>query len=95
VSEIIFPRSFVVLVVLMIMGFVWSCFGEIKLKSKESKQYRKLADSTTATDTLQEAYNSSANNAMPYQLGANQNYAFPTADKDVTYCVIDGRLVDS
>jgi Beta-glucan synthesis-associated protein SKN1/KRE6/Sbg1 len=86
-SEMIIPKSMAVVVVLLSIGFLLSMFGTIRAKSKRP-HYQKIGNASAAGP-----------NGFPtivsYQDSAALHYALPPQmKKDVTYCVIDGRLVD-
>ena len=81
------PLSLYVVVGILVLGFLLSMIGAVRKKSKESK-YQKLNGAGTA-----EASQHTLPSGGPesYQ---NSNYVLPPPQKVVTYCVIDGRLVD-
>jgi hypothetical protein len=84
VSEMIIPRSMAIVVILLLGGFLLSMFGTLRAKAKRPK-YQRLGGAAVR-------------NGMPtitsYQDSAAV-YALPAKGKtDVTYCVIDGRMVD-
>lgn len=93
------PKSMIILVAMLAVGFLLSMLGTIQEKSKQPK-YQRIGDAyanpgdpnnggTLMSPMLQEPAISS------YQDSAAVHYALPPQHKqDVTYCVIDGRLVD-
>lgn len=89
VSEMIIPKSLAIVVILLAVGFLISMCGAIRANSKLPK-YQKLSNG-----------NALAPNGLPtiisYQDSAAVHYALAPKQqkKDVTYCVIDGRLVDN
>lgn len=83
VSGIYLPTGLVAAIALIVIGFLASMVGTLRDKGND-KRYQKLGSSA--------ALESHRNNAS-YQ--ASSEYALPTPkQKVVTYCVIDGRLVD-
>lgn len=88
-SSMIIPPGFVVFFVLLASGFAMSMSGSMRRKSAEAK-YQPVSG-------VGSAVSSGPTSTAPgsYQNPANDGYAIPTPQqKDVTYCVIDGRLVD-
>jgi hypothetical protein len=79
------PKSLVAIVVLLIVGFLFSLVRTLRDKSKTTR-YQKL-------DTAGTHYHASSSNAPTYQ--NSSEYALPPKQKVVTYCVVDARLVDS
>jgi hypothetical protein len=88
---IVVPKSLFTVIALLIAGFIVSLtISMIRLKGKESN-YQKVG-AVGMNDTP------SQTGAVPgtsYQNSDSTQYALPTTQKVVTYCVIDGRLVDS
>ena len=88
VSEMVIPRSMAITAVLLVVGFFLSIFGAIRAGSKENK-YQRLGNANIVN-----------RNGIPpitsYQdASAAVQYSLPSSQKsDITYCVIDGRLVD-
>jgi hypothetical protein len=62
----------------------------MRAKSKQSK-YEKVGESAPTEGSYPPA---TAATITSYQDSAAVHYALPQNKKDVTYCVIDGRLVD-
>ena len=99
VSNMMIPRGMIILVAMLAVGFLLSMFGTIREKSRQPK-YVKVGDvrsypspnkngGTHAAVALEESAVAS------YQDSAAINYALlPQQNRDVTYCVIDSRLVD-
>jgi hypothetical protein len=85
VSKIYIPNGLVVVGVLLFLGLLISMVRVLRDKSRAA-QYRKLGGGGT-----NEAYTS---DATSYQNQASVYYALPPTQKVVTYCVIDGRLID-
>lgn len=81
-SKIYLPTGLVAAIVLIVIGFLASMVGTMRDKAND-KGYQKVGASA--------ALESNRNNAS-YQ--ASSEYALPPKQKVVTYCVIDGRLVD-
>ena len=98
-SNMIIPKSMIILVAMLAAGFLLSMLGTIREKSRQPK-YIKVGDvrsnpgpnsngGALSGTALQESVVSS------YQDSAAVHYALPPQrSQDVTYCVIDGRLVD-
>ena len=82
------PRGLVVVLGLLLIGFAVSMRGSIRKKSLET-EYQPLGSAGTASALAQ-----SQMVATSYQNPAGDGYAIPPQQKDLTYCVIDGRLVD-
>lgn len=73
----------IILVVLIFLGFLASMFGALGDKSRQAG-YEKVPNGNSSLDA--------ENAPVSYQNSAE--YALPPNQKAVTYCVIDGRLVD-
>lgn len=74
--------------ILLIIGFLISMFGAIRAKSKKTKYQRvgnASMDTRNGIPTITSYQDASA--AVQYSLPSNLK-------SDITYCVIDGRLVD-
>jgi hypothetical protein len=83
----VIPKGLVTVIGLLILGFL-VCFSRtIRLKTGDSK-YRKL-------DSLSSGKGTSANPSTSYQNTNQEQYGIPASPKALTYCVVDGRLVDS
>lgn len=93
------PKSMLVLVLFLAVGFLLSMLGTVRSKSRVHK-YERIGDTRAySNDTknggtlFSPVVPESAINS--YQDSAAMHYALPPQSKqDVTYCVIDGRLVD-
>jgi hypothetical protein len=87
-SNMVIPRSMAIAAIFLAVGFLLSMFCAIRTNSKKSK-YQQLGTASFAN-----------RNGIPpitsYQdASAAVQYALPSNVKsDITYCVIDGRLVD-
>ena len=81
------PPGLVVIVVLLIGGFLVSLAGFIRRQKKEA-MYQSIPNSDAAVARTGNGFQTS------YQDAASTDYALPTDQKVVTYCVIDGRLID-
>jgi hypothetical protein len=85
----VIPKSMAITALVLSVGFVLSMIGTIRTNSKKLK-YQRLGNAT----------NFNRNNGIPtitsYQdASAAVQYSLPsTLKSDITYCVIDGRLVD-
>ena len=75
-----FPVSLIGLILLIVAGFFVSMYGAVQAKAKTG--YQKLPTTENHADNSGASYQNSA------------EYALPPKQKVVTYCVIDGRLVD-
>jgi hypothetical protein len=81
-STFYIPRSLIALMILISLGMIVSMYGTIRNKVRYGK-YQKLAPAQDGT---------AQKTPTSYQNSAE--YALPPKQKVVTYCVIDGRLVD-
>jgi hypothetical protein len=81
------PPGLVVIVVLLIGGFFVSLAGFIRRQKKEAS-YQSIPSGDSGIARAGNGFQSS------YQNAASTDYALPTDQKVVTYCVIDGRLID-
>lgn len=92
VSNMMIPRSLLMVALLLVVGFLVCLLKTIQIKSKEAR-YQKLPN--TGSDESDVPGTSAKGLTMSYQQTAPQfNYAVPE-EKVNTYCVIDSRLVDS
>lgn len=82
------PRGLVVILVMLVSGFGLSLSGSMRSKSVETK-YQALGGAGGAPSSAPASAGQGS-----YQSSASDGYAIPAQQKDVTYCVIDGRLVD-
>ena len=88
VNEMLIPRSMAISAAFLIVGFFLLMFGALRTKSERAK-YQRIGNASLVT-----------RNGIPpitsYQdASAAVQYSLPSNLKsDVTYCVIDGRLVD-
>lgn len=90
-SSMVIPRSLIVIVVVLAIGFA-SAFGGLISRHRRDARYEKL-DSSNSHDNAgsgQGVYSG----ANSYQNTASADYTLPQ-QKVVTYCVIDGRLIDA
>jgi len=90
VSNIIVPKSLALVVVALILGFMFSIQGTIRIKSKEHL-YEKVANADVGASGLRD----STNVPTSYQNSTVMNYAMPPQGKANTYCVIDSRLMEN
>jgi hypothetical protein len=83
------PRGLLITMVLLVIGFIFSVIGSVRVKSKEGK-YRRIPSSGTNSSAV-------ASSGLPssYQSPGISHYAMSPQQKVNTYCVIDSRLVDS
>jgi hypothetical protein len=90
---IVIPKSLSTVIALLIAGFIVSLtISMIRVKGKESN-YQKVGSVGMNGSPSQSGAASSG--ASSYQNSDGAQYALPPSQKVVTYCVIDGRLVDS
>lgn len=82
-AKMFIPHSLVILVVLVFAGFLASMLGALGDNTRKGR-YQKVPNGTQEHST--------GNAPASYQNSAE--YALPPQQKVVTYCVIDGRLVD-
>jgi len=86
----IIPRSLIVVLTLLVLTFLSSLIGAARARAREFK-YQKIPYVVKS-----ERFSTSPpNSGASYQQPAQDHYALPAKQKEVTYCVIDGRLVDS
>lgn len=64
--------------------------GSLRNKASELKKYQQIGSGKSGTSGKP----GQVSMTTSYQNPASADYAIPTQQKDVTYCVIDGRLVD-
>jgi beta-glucan synthesis-associated protein KRE6 len=88
VTSMMLPKSLIVILVTLIAGFGLSMSGSIRTKSTRTK-YQPIGGMAA----IPHAAPGSAARGN-YQNPPNDGYAITAQQKDVTYCVIDGRLVD-
>jgi len=94
VSTMVVPPSLIVVVVLLVVAFMSSLVGTARARAREAKQ-NKMKHALKSDGGGSGASPPNAASAAPYQQPAQDHYALPAKRKEVTYCVIDGRLVDS
>lgn len=87
------PNGLMIFLAVLIIGFVLSV-----MRTKRAKlmriQYEKIGDASNGANGISYPKANEATMITSYQDPAAV-YAIPSANKkDVTYCVIDGRLVD-
>jgi beta-glucanase (GH16 family) len=85
-----FPSSLMVVVSLLIGGFLLSMASAVREKSKEPK----YTNVNGGTSNLSFQTTGSGAGVGSYQNPDGATFTVPANQKDVTYCVIDGRLVD-
>ena len=85
------PRSLIILVGVLVIGFASSFIGTMRRKSKEDG-YQKVPPANGPHDGSNFMMTPAG---VSYQNQQPDHYALPNKQKEVTYCVIDGRLVDS
>ena len=95
VSSMKVPRSLMIAIVLLALGFLLSLAGAIRTREKEGVQYQMVSSAAGAGPTSPSG--GTKDNSLPasYQNSSVSNYAIPPQQKVNTYCVIDSRLVDS
>jgi hypothetical protein len=82
------PPGLVIVIASLFIAFAVILAGIIR-KQRKDIAYRKLANGSSDPQ-----YSPSGYAATSYQNAASADYALPTNQKVVTYCVIDGRLID-
>mmetsp|Transcript_15488 Transcript_15488/g.25832 ORF Transcript_15488/g.25832 Transcript_15488/m.25832 type:complete len:432 (+) Transcript_15488:748-2043(+) len=87
-SHIYLPTSLILIVATLIIGFALSLMEIIRRRKKDAL-YAKLPNGQAGP-----AASDSSARATSYQNSGSTDYALPTNQKVVTYCVIDGRLID-
>jgi hypothetical protein len=83
------PASLITIIVVLIIGFGLALTGIIRRRMKDAS-YTKLSNGLPGPA----AGDSAARTTASYQNSGSTDYALPTNQKVVTYCVIDGRLID-
>ncbi len=91
VSTVKFPPSLVIAVGLLVLGFLFSVRIVVRRRSKD--HYQDIGASHTTPNPSQ--HKSAWRPLNSYQNAAGTDYVLPPKQKVVTYCVIDGRLVDA
>lgn len=86
------PKSLIIVVCLLLLGFLGSLMGTVRAKAKEA-HYKRLSGAIPHGGTPSFPVNQATTGS--YQHQGSDHYALPPKQKEVTYCVIDGRLVDS
>jgi hypothetical protein len=93
VASMEIPKSLFIVIALLIAGFTLSLtISMIRVKGKHETKYQKVEMSDNPS---QSSAASGSTYASSYQNSDSTHYAIPPTQKVVTYCVIDGRLVDS
>jgi large-conductance mechanosensitive channel len=90
--QVMFPKSLKAIVAILFIAFSVFLIYAAKKKAKESK-YQKLVANGTNDPSFHQTNISTI--ASYQQTQTNTSYALPPTQKVVTYCVIDGRLVDN
>jgi hypothetical protein len=88
------PKSLLVLAAVFVIAFLGSIFGTVRKKSSESARYQKIPGVNNGRNNELSNFAPTVDPTSSYQHQHN-HYALPSKKKEVTYCVIDGRLVDS
>jgi hypothetical protein len=83
------PRSLMMVITLLAVGFSVCLIRTRRIKAKENK-YQRLGTGSGGSDGMIQASGSGS-----YQNATVSNYAMPPQQKVNTYCVIDSRLVDT
>jgi 4'-phosphopantetheinyl transferase EntD len=86
-----FPKSLKVIAVTLLAAFAAFMMYAAKKKAKEST-YQKLIPNGSTDPSF---HQTNLSTVASYQQTTTLNYALPPTQKVVTYCVIDGRLVDN
>jgi len=84
----VIPKGLIAFLVMLATGFGISMGGSMRKKALEPK-YQPLANAGTINFSTQ-----THPTAASYQNPASDVYAISNKQKEFTYCVIDGRLVD-
>jgi hypothetical protein len=92
VDNMILPKSLIVVVLLLAIGLLLAVCVAVQNKKKEFRYIpvAKNGRSANGNDGRVPAYGQGS-----YQHQLSGSYAMPSNAKDVTYCIIDERLVDS
>lgn len=85
------PPGLMLVLCLLIGGFFVSMTGILRRKKYLEKKYESVGNTGSLGSSSTQG-NTAA--VMSYQNPASVDYSIPSQQKDVTYCVIDGRLVD-
>ena len=94
-SKMVMPTGLALTFGILVLGFLFALVRTIYIKSGESKyKYRRLDYTPGASNEVM--HMESSTNPRSYQNSAPDNYAIPqNQQKVLTYCVVDGRLMDS
>lgn len=86
------PPSLIVVIALFVIAFLSSLLGAARARAIEAKY---MKTSYVANSKSDGTSINPPSVGESYQQPAQEHYALPAKKKEVTYCVIDGRLVDS
>jgi hypothetical protein len=89
-STMVMPRGLATVIVVLLLGFIYSMAHTVRSKTPEIGYKKAGLENRSGYGSMQPTISSSA-----YRDSANEPYALPNNQKSLTYCVIDGRLVDS
>lgn len=90
-----FPTSLLVLVCVLAVGFVVSLSFAILTQKRSHIAYKKFGTMDSPSGKSHAGIGGTgAAGAAVYQSSARADYAIPSQNNVVTYCVIDDRLVD-
>ena len=89
----VIPPSLIVVIALLIIAFLSSLVGAARARARETKYLKVAYVANSKSDGTSSSPPSAG--VETYQQPAQDHYALPAKKKEVTYCVIDGRLVDS
>jgi len=93
VYNMMLPSGLLVIISVLGVGFLLSMGYGVFRKYKEAAPYQELGVIGVADSAGQ--HGGRGSEISSYQNSASADYALPSKQKVVTYCVIDGRLVDS
>lgn len=87
----VLPPGLILFLGLLVGGFIVSMTGILRKKKLRQPKYQPIGSLAPSGHSAGQGQYVSP---MSYQNPASSDYALPSQQKDVTYCVIDGRLVD-
>jgi hypothetical protein len=93
----VIPKSMLIVAIILSIGFLFSLLRTVRAKIRLPK-YQKLGDASMMSNNVSKRVTKVTEPAITsYQDSAAVLYTLPRHEqkRDVTYCVIDDRLVDN
>lgn len=88
------PNSLQTLLAILLAGFVFSVWSTKRAKVNQVK-YEKIGDVSNPINGSRIPVNREISTISSYQDSAAVYALSPKSKNDITYCVIDGRLIDN